>query len=795
MALQHLRSSTANKRPTPAAMSDGQLAMNTNSGSPGLFLKDSSGALVKVGPVHVGTTAPNASPASGGQSGNTVGEQWLDTSGSTYVFKIWDGSAWRSEAGEFVNATGDVMTGALVMDNQQQVRFRETTANGTNFIALQAPASVASDKTITLPDVTGTVVTTGDTGTVTSTMLLDGTIVNADVNASAAIAGTKISPDFGSQNRTSTGTSTAASFIPTGSTAPSNGLYLPSSNNVAISSNGVGRVFIDSDGTVRVNTSITATSAGGFGVEATSSGNVTAPLSMLNRGTGNNSGVGLTFRGLSAASAETDYGYFRMVATDTTSRHGRIELWTTNSGTPTEKLRITHDGKLGLGTSSPVSGAQLTVAGASLAVTGQNLDHSANSIRIGEEGSGAAQIRCYGPNTSTNGSLTFKMSRSDGSNSQDVVIDSSGRLGIGATTVQSRLHVAKSGAEGYEFYPGDSSNANVTLHYNRSGSAWVSNTQSASAHIFSIQGTEAARVDSSSRLLVGTSSVTTAASTSTNNLLAVESANNYLGVSFTANCNDSNGSYLVLKKSRGTTAGSNTVVQSGDEIGNIFFEATDGSASRSAAAIRAFVDGTPGASDMPGRLVFSTTADGASSPTERMRISNTGTTSVLNGDAGIRSISTASAGTSVTLFRGSHSGYDFVAPGLGTECIYIWSNGNVVNTNNSYGSISDIKLKENIVDANSQWDDLKALQVRNYNFKEGQTHTQIGVIAQEVELISPGLVSETPDRDEEGNDLGTTTKSVNYSVLYMKAVKALQEAMERIETLESRVAQLEGDAA
>jgi parallel beta-helix repeat protein len=123
--------------------------------------------------------------------------------------------------------------------------------------------------------------------------------------------------------------------------------------------------------------------------------------------------------------------------------------------------------------------------------------------------------------------------------------------------------------------------------------------------------------------------------------------------------------------------------------------------------------------------------------------------------------------------------------------IIIWSNGNVVNTNNSYGAISDIKLKENIVDANSQWDDLKALQVRNYNFKEGQTHTQIGLVAQEVELISPGLVSESPDRDEDGNDLGTVTKSVNYSVLYMKAVKALQEAMERIETLEAKVEGLE----
>jgi hypothetical protein len=190
MALQHLRSNTASKRPTPASMADGQLAVNTNATSPGLFFKDAGGALVKVGPVHIGTSAPNSSPA--GSSGNAVGEQWLDTSGGGYVLKIWDGSAWRSEVGEFVDATGDTMTGALIMDNQQQVRFRETTANGTNYIALQAPASVSSDKTITLPDVTGTVVTTGDSGTVTSTMILDGTIVDADVNASADIAFNKL---------------------------------------------------------------------------------------------------------------------------------------------------------------------------------------------------------------------------------------------------------------------------------------------------------------------------------------------------------------------------------------------------------------------------------------------------------------------------------------------------------------------------------------------------------------------------------------------------------------------------
>ena len=88
----------------------------------------------------------------------------------------------------------------------------------------------------------------------------------------------------------------------------------------------------------------------------------------------------------------------------------------------------------------------------------------------------------------------------------------------------------------------------------------------------------------------------------------------------------------------------------------------------------------------------------------------------------------------------------------GTSSFIVWTNGNVVNTNNSYGSLSDAKLKENIVDASSQWNDIKDLRVRNYNFIEGQTHTQIGVVAQEVETVSPGLVTESPDRDEEGND-------------------------------------------
>ena len=69
----------------------------------------------------------------------------------------------------------------------------------------------------------------------------------------------------------------------------------------------------------------------------------------------------------------------------------------------------------------------------------------------------------------------------------------------------------------------------------------------------------------------------------------------------------------------------------------------------------------------------------------------------------------------------------------------------------------------------------------------------LGVIAQEVEAAGMGgLVFETPDIDPDTKeDLGTVTKQVNYSILYMKAVKALQEAMERIETLEAKVTALE----
>ena len=307
-------------------------------------------------------------------------------------------------------------------------------------------------------------------------------------------------------------------------------------------------------------------------------------------------------------------------------------------------------------------------------------------------------------------------------------------------------------------------------------------------------GTDRVTVGSTGRLLVGTS---TSRSNSFGNaaIEQLETTGADASLQVTRNSNNSAPPIVSFGKTRSESLGGVTVVASGDQLGAVNFEGADGSALVLGAQIKAEVDGDPGANDMPGRLVFSTTADGASSPTERMQIDRRGQSLFLSD--GLPSvdfmISTVAGSSSLRCLsvRNSATGGSL---GSGSEVCLIRRNGDLDNTNNSYGSLSDIKLKENIVDANSQWDDLKALQVRNYNFKVetgNQTHTQIGLIAQEVELVSPGLVKTTPDLDENDIDLGTTTKSVNYSVLYMKAVKALQEAMERIETLEASNAALE----
>jgi hypothetical protein len=127
--------------------------------------------------------------------------------------------------------------------------------------------------------------------------------------------------------------------------------------------------------------------------------------------------------------------------------------------------------------------------------------------------------------------------------------------------------------------------------------------------------------------------------------------------------------------------------------------------------------------------------------------------------------------------------------GVGTR-FRVADSGNVQNTNNSYGAISDIKLKENIVDASPKLDKLNQVRIVNFNMI-GAEQKQIGVVAQELEQVFPGMVEEMPDKDEEGNDLGTTTKAVKYSVFVPMLIKAMQEQQALITALTTRITALE----
>ena len=183
---------------------------------------------------------------------------------------------------------------------------------------------------------------------------------------------------------------------------------------------------------------------------------------------------------------------------------------------------------------------------------------------------------------------------------------------------------------------------------------------------------------------------------------------------------------------------------------------------------------------------------------ERMRLDSSGNLLVaLTSQVGAGTICTTNSATkNGVVVKDSASG-SYLYSGLNSSnssVLLILGSGNVQNANNSYGAISDIKLKENIVDATPKLDKLMQVRVRNYNLKgDYEQHKQIGVIAQELETVFPAMVDETPDRDAEGNDLGTTTKSVKYSVFVPMLIKAMQEQQAIIQQLQADVAALKGN--
>jgi len=119
------------------------------------------------------------------------------------------------------------------------------------------------------------------------------------------------------------------------------------------------------------------------------------------------------------------------------------------------------------------------------------------------------------------------------------------------------------------------------------------------------------------------------------------------------------------------------------------------------------------------------------------------------------------------------------------EVMYIESDGDLFNTNGTYGTISDIRVKQNITVANSQWEDIKGIDFVNYELIKHPGKTLLGVKAQQVETIAPGLIKNTIHSQEINGETIENIKQVKQSVLFMKATIALQEALNRIETLEA----------
>jgi len=244
------------------------------------------------------------------------------------------------------------------------------------------------------------------------------------------------------------------------------------------------------------------------------------------------------------------------------------------------------------------------------------------------------------------------------------------------------------------------------------------------------------------------------------------------------------------------------------------------------------------------------------SGSERIRIASDGDTSIgttsnearlhvhISANQSVLLVNNASTSNAdevaiIQCSRDSSGNYDLLHVRNGGGHVFnVADSGNVQNSNNSYGSLSDERIKQDIADASSQWDDIKALKIRKYKLKKlvnrdgDSAPTHLGVVAQELEASGMnGLVEEnkpekedvalhsdfgtvvsgtadngaTPiyEKDEEGNDTdkitgyedvftaGQNKKEVKYSVLYMKSIKALQEAMTRIETLEAKVKTLE----
>ncbi|MBM4179697.1 MAG: hypothetical protein FJ211_10275, partial [Ignavibacteria bacterium] len=393
------------------------------------------------------------------------------------------------------------------------------------------------------------------------------------------------------------------------------GIYKPGADQLAISTGGSGRLFVDASGRVSIGSSAT-----GAPLNVTEQGVASAPL----------------FRFIGNA-ANGNYMRGEWFASDNTTQlaqlsvDGTVAMYVgTKSSTPvilttnnTERLRITSAGLVGVGVSNPV--ALLQTAG-TVSITGGSNASSANGLHLYYDStSSTASIEAFHAGVD-NRNLQF-----DGktiglgiAGVRKVTLTSTG-LGIGTQSPGATLHSAGE----VLIQPITASNAKLSMRHGSIANNNFFEVDINSDTIIATNNFERCRIDSSGRLLVGTSTARATGTNASTATVQIETANNTAALQIIANPTSAFGPTLFFGKSRGDALGSIAPVENNDFLGGIVFSGADGTDLNTVGAvIAARVDGTPGANDMPSCLVFSTTADGASSPTERMRITNAGLTCI-----------------------------------------------------------------------------------------------------------------------------------------------------------------------
>lgn len=378
------------------------------------------------------------------------------------------------------------------------------------------------------------------------------------------------------------------------------GLYSPGSDQVAISTSGAGRLFVDASGNVGVNTASILSPAGfGYarqiGITANTSGDSTVSINLQGSRT-----VDGAFADINFWHQSTSNRCWIAARREGTDADINLAFGTKNN----ERLRITSEGRVGLGTSNVSTNLEINAE----LDTGASVGLNEGQLSIGREANSGGAIR-IGYDTTNN--FGFISSGRVGISWDKLILNAGGgNIGIGSTSPTGQLSCTSDFVFGNQASTGSSGTGRIVATggevYFQGGLAAVSG--SAAPIVFTNYGGvgERARLDASGRLLIGTSSSPGLTDGQYSKLHIVGNTNSASGDGF-------------LNIGRGALASSGLAADT--SLGSLQF--TD-SAGAVHASIGGLTDAATGTNDYPGRLVFRTAADGTNSPAERMRVTSNG---------------------------------------------------------------------------------------------------------------------------------------------------------------------------